>query len=940
MSYSNKKKGLQFFTVALIFSTPICLSSASLALASDYPNQRTSLDPNQSLLTSQSSFSAPSVVSTSSLNLKSLQQWQLARTGQLSLVQRQSTGLLNQGGVSSPSSLQSEIDTVRSSLSNYKTHLTQLQAETLKDPSLQSQLDQAISDTKAQITKLQNQLSQAQQDLLSYTQAQQTLQQALDKYSQAQQNTLSVQATLTSSQSSAQDKADTLVQVQRAQSQAQSDFDRAQANLIQAKADLSVATDVYNAQVVATADALTALDQETENKSQALMLLNSARTGVPDTSGLQAEFDLAHQKTQDIVASYNKLINNYNLVYASYQQAQKDYQQAQQDLLLAQDNYSNNLIPDPAWVQPTIQVAHTREVATTTLVPRTVVTVSGGLQADVFSRSNYGSRPPLPAINEKPAYSLTVPNINFQWGGGTILGTPFYDRTLVRFTGNIVPPTTGDYQFYAPADDGAQLYIDGNLVINDWYDKGGGGSMSQPIHMEAGSSHTLTLYYYENGGGANVWLYSYLPQTGLQIVPASWLGTQSQTTTVYDSVTTYSTETYYTTEPDPNAQQPYINDPALLPALDEAKARFVSANDVWDKAQADQQKAAGDTTAGYDAVIASANIENDLYARLQGLLAQQAQAEDKVAQAQVVYDQAVSAVEDAQALYNKQLSNLSTLSKNKSDLSDTLNADIITVSGAKSALDKATADVVSAKQVSNQANTDLLSAQSNLVSAQADEASALDSVNTQQVLSDQSAQQAQGSADQASVVSSVIAFDAIQSLLDQPAPTPKPTPQPDPQPQPQGDPNIPAVITDLTQVNLDAVVPTNLTADQVQQLQDAANAVFQTAEQGSPEYNQALTALYVAAQADDIVLDPALANAPVIGAVAQGLTNAINFLGNAGADMSPQVRKESKKIVVAAVVAGQVAQVAGTAAAAAAGSSSSGGGASRRKENNPTNRKK
>jgi 6,7-dimethyl-8-ribityllumazine synthase len=112
---------------------------------------------------------------------------------------------------------------------------------------------------------------------------------------------------------------------------------------------------------------------------------------------------------------------------------------------------------------------------------------------------------------------------------------------------------------------------------------------------------------------------------------------------------------------------------------------------------------------------------------------------------------------------------------------------------------------------------------------------------------------------------------------------------------------------ELMQVDLDQIVATELSEAQVEALIEAALETFETAEQGSEEYVQALEALFVAAQADDIVLDESLAAIPLLGDVLGGATELVNFLGNAGADMSPQVREDSEKIVVTAVVAVQAA---------------------------------
>ena len=117
-----------------------------------------------------------------------------------------------------------------------------------------------------------------------------------------------------------------------------------------------------------------------------------------------------------------------------------------------------------------------------------------------------------------PVLTRTVPNINFQWGSGSVLQGPSED-VIVRFTGSILSNTTQNISFYASADDGTKLYLDEVLITNDWFDKGGGGTTSAPIPFTAGVPKTIELMYYENGGGASVSLY--WNQSGsMQIIPA------------------------------------------------------------------------------------------------------------------------------------------------------------------------------------------------------------------------------------------------------------------------------------------------------------------------------------------------------------------------------------------------------------------------------------
>ena len=112
---------------------------------------------------------------------------------------------------------------------------------------------------------------------------------------------------------------------------------------------------------------------------------------------------------------------------------------------------------------------------------------------------------------------------------------------------------------------------------------------------------------------------------------------------------------------------------------------------------------------------------------------------------------------------------------------------------------------------------------------------------------------------------------------------------------------------ELLNIDLDQIEATDLSEAQVEALVEAALEVFETAEPGSEEYEQALDALFLAAEADDIVLYEALAAIPLLGDVLGGATELVNFLGNAGADMSPEVREDSEKVVVTAIVAVQAA---------------------------------
>jgi hypothetical protein len=183
--------------------------------------------------------------------------------------------------------------------------------------------------------------------------------------------------------------------------------------------------------------------------------------------------------------------------------------------------------------------------------------------------------------------------------------------------------------------------------------------------------------------------------------------------------------------------------------------------------------------------------------------------------------------------------------------------------------------------------------------AEAEYTTSVENVNTKTSLVFEA--EAQVTTISADISTTEVRIAYLESLPEPPAPEkevviePSPSPAPAPKPEPEPTPEV-----DIAK--------------------QQAYEVLDTAKEGSPEYQAALDQLFLIAQEDDIQVPEEIASIPVLGVAVQGITDAINFLGNAGSDMSPKAREESKKIVVAAIVASQVAQVAVSAAAASASS--------------------
>jgi hypothetical protein len=115
-------------------------------------------------------------------------------------------------------------------------------------------------------------------------------------------------------------------------------------------------------------------------------------------------------------------------------------------------------------------------------------------------RASYFNNPNLEGL---PAFQQTVPAIDFNWGGGSPNSAIPGDRFSARFerTFNF---SLDDYRFTAKVDDGVRVYLDGQLLINEWhyYDSGIGDTFVADRRLEG--IHTLTVEYYEDGGDARI----------------------------------------------------------------------------------------------------------------------------------------------------------------------------------------------------------------------------------------------------------------------------------------------------------------------------------------------------------------------------------------------------------------------------------------------------
>lgn len=112
--------------------------------------------------------------------------------------------------------------------------------------------------------------------------------------------------------------------------------------------------------------------------------------------------------------------------------------------------------------------------------------------------------------------------IDFDWAAGAPTGTGFDgDTWSARWIGKIKAPTSGDWTFYANADESVRVWINGLLVIDGW--TGGGVEKSGTLFLRAGLKYDLRIEYAEQTGNAYSQLRWSGPDVPKEIVPSNQL---------------------------------------------------------------------------------------------------------------------------------------------------------------------------------------------------------------------------------------------------------------------------------------------------------------------------------------------------------------------------------------------------------------------------------
>jgi beta-glucosidase len=135
-----------------------------------------------------------------------------------------------------------------------------------------------------------------------------------------------------------------------------------------------------------------------------------------------------------------------------------------------------------------------------------------GLKAEYFANMK---------LEGSPALTRTDNTVDFAWGD-TGMSPELLKNYSARWTGVLVPPVTGEYLLGFTGQDGYRVWLDGNLVTEDWNIHHPASTLTKKIRLEKDRPYAVKIEYFQDVRSAEArFVWSLPDQGGLEAVEAT-----------------------------------------------------------------------------------------------------------------------------------------------------------------------------------------------------------------------------------------------------------------------------------------------------------------------------------------------------------------------------------------------------------------------------------
>ena len=117
-----------------------------------------------------------------------------------------------------------------------------------------------------------------------------------------------------------------------------------------------------------------------------------------------------------------------------------------------------------------------------------------GLKGEYFTNRDLSGTAGITRIDRR---------IRFDWGESAPASGMPPDDFSIRWTGKIRVDSDGEYQFFVQGDDGFRLFVNGQIIIDEWRDQGATLKEAK-LSLKAGTLANVKLEYYDHTGNAQV----------------------------------------------------------------------------------------------------------------------------------------------------------------------------------------------------------------------------------------------------------------------------------------------------------------------------------------------------------------------------------------------------------------------------------------------------